>query len=141
MRLGITHNVTIYKTEFSAVFDLAFTETFSIAKIQSAFRNCGIFPFDPTSINENRLMPSDDIEFTIERNPGIPAQQRSEHVEVEAPTTHAGANILATVPVEQIHPNGNEQPGSSNAPLNLTPSPSTLKSKQQPVFNTFDYYS
>ncbi|XP_057297609.1 uncharacterized protein LOC130628645 [Hydractinia symbiolongicarpus] len=39
-RLGIRRNVTISKTEFSAVFKLAYEETFSYARILSSFRSC-----------------------------------------------------------------------------------------------------
>ena len=61
LRLEVTHNVTICKTEFSAVFKLAFEEAFSLSKIKSAFASCGIFPYNMFAINMKRLMPSNQI--------------------------------------------------------------------------------
>ena len=58
LRLGATTNVTVCKTEFSAVFKLAFDETFTPMKCKSAFAACGIYPFNPYAIDMKRLMPS-----------------------------------------------------------------------------------
>ena len=57
LRLGVTTNVTICKTEFSAVFKLAFDETFTPMKCKSAFAACGIHPFNLYAIDMKRLMP------------------------------------------------------------------------------------
>ena len=59
IKLGVTKNVTICKTEFSAVFDLAMQETFSPSKCMKAFESCGIYPLNPFRIDTKRLMPTD----------------------------------------------------------------------------------
>ncbi len=56
IRLGITENVTICKTEFSLVFKIAFEETLSLANIKAAFSKCGIYPFNPHVVLQSKKL-------------------------------------------------------------------------------------
>ena len=56
IRLGVTENVTICKTEFSLVFKLAFEETLSLANMRSAFAKCGIYPFNPHVVLQSKKL-------------------------------------------------------------------------------------
>ena len=52
--------LNVCKKNFTPLFKAAFEKALSVSSIKNGFRKCGVYPFDPSAIDEKRLMPSND---------------------------------------------------------------------------------
>ena len=110
---GVTMNKheNICKTTFPVVFCQAFEQTMTVSTIKAGFRACDIYPFNPSAIIKDRVMPSTSttntnqplVDFKTSATTSVQSTFRSGQ---STPTSVQSTSTTTTVNITPQQPSG-----------------------------------
>ena len=114
--LGTTNHEHISKKNFLAIFKEAFDNALVISTTKKGFQKCGIMPFNPDTIDKNRLMSSHEgkeasfevepTDTTVEVDATQTPPQPAPTVEPELPHPRFPSGLLSTSAVAATSSSG-----------------------------------
>ena len=129
----------VSKREFACVLKTPFEQAFSISNIKAGFAKCGIYPFDPDAIDQNKIMqPCEVSSSSTDDSSGAASSSASFATSFASPGSDSqipSVNPLPNVSSLSSHVDGYSSPQvPSRSPLTSTPTTSTAPvSPSQPL--------